>query len=438
MKRFILVAIFLALAFSQPYPGCPGTPNNNSAVNAKPVLLKSVTNGKKYIINDAKNPSVLVYLGVVSGTAYQMGYAMGTLFKDEIKASVGLLNFFMKNGKFSLTALPEWMQMMNMTNNQIVDTGLSFEQIATNHYTPQRFIDEIQGIANASGMDLTILTFVNLFPELIRAHCSVGGMWGNATQNGKLIQLRSLDWDKNLPMNQFPLITIYHPTEAGSNHFANIGWPGMIGSLAGYSGNTAVSEADWLPDEDNETTIFGQPWMYVLRDVLQFGSNMSWVINFLENVPRTYKIYAGVGSGPDNLFRGFQYVADNLTIYSDQNWSHPFSSVHPQFNGIMYWDKSSAQNRPCFGQVFNATYGNITAEFVFRQLAPLDQTGDTMVAVYDFGNNVVWLSFSSPEKGIPAYERPPFFLNMTQLFALGVNDEEEDYDLYDDYQEIFN
>jgi len=437
MKTYIIFSVILALAIAGPYPGCPGTPNNASAIKADPILLKSITNGKKYIIVDPKDPTALVYIGVVSGSAYEMGKALGTLFKEEIKVAVGVLEAFLKFGNFSLDALPMWMEKMQMPNSKIVEIGLSFEQIATFHYTPQRFIDEIHGLADGSGLSYDKLTWVNLFPELIRAHCSVAGMWGNATKNGKLIQLRSLDWDKNLPFNQFPLITIYHPTEPGSNVFANFGWPGMIGSLAGYSGKTAVSEADWLPDVDNQTTIFGQPWMYVLRDVLQFGKDLNSAIEIVQNATRTYKIYAGVGSGTDQLFRGIQYIHTDFLVYSDKNWSKPFSDIHPQFDGIMYWDKSSAQNRPCFGQVFKANYGQIDAEFVFRQLAPLDQTGDTMVAVYDFGNNVVWLSFSMFEKGIPAYLRPPFYLDFNKLFALKVNDGEPDYDYYDEHHEIF-
>jgi len=39
------------------------------------------------------------------------------------------------------------------------------------------------------------------------------GAWGKATlkNNGSLFQLRSFDWAATTPMQQYPLVTIYHP-----------------------------------------------------------------------------------------------------------------------------------------------------------------------------------------------------------------------------------
>jgi len=44
-----------------------------------------------------------------------------------------------------------------------------------------------------------------------------------------------LDWEEHAPISKFPMITVYHPTEAGSVPFANIAWAGFFGSLTGYS-----------------------------------------------------------------------------------------------------------------------------------------------------------------------------------------------------------
>lgn len=87
-------------------------------------------------------------------------------------------------------------------------------------------------------------------------------------------QLRALDWDSDCPINRYPTITIYHPTEPGSYSFANIGYASMIGSITALSANgVAISEKVWLPPSNDtaDTSYFGKPWMYVLRDLAQFG-----------------------------------------------------------------------------------------------------------------------------------------------------------------------
>jgi len=49
----------------------------------------------------------------------------------------------------------------------------------------------------------------------------------------------------------------------------------------------------------------------------------------------------------------------------------------------------------------------------------MSQSGDTLLAVYDFTANTVYIAFS--QNGTPAYSRSMMELNMTQLFALQPN-----------------
>jgi exportin-7 len=58
--------------------------------------------------------------------------------------------------------------------------------------------------------------------------CSLYGLWGNATLGGKTLQLRALDWDVDGGLQDYPVITIYHPTTSKLGHpFANVAWAGM-------------------------------------------------------------------------------------------------------------------------------------------------------------------------------------------------------------------
>jgi len=79
-----------------------------------------------------------------------------------------------------------------------VDAALEATWVFTRRYTPSHFVDEIRGISDATGVEYNKLLWLHMFPELIKAACSMYGAWGPATaksMNGTLLQLRALDFD---------------------------------------------------------------------------------------------------------------------------------------------------------------------------------------------------------------------------------------------------
>jgi isopenicillin-N N-acyltransferase-like protein len=422
--KILYVCLFLglsAIALGQNYTGCSGTENLNTVVNVAPTLLTSTTNGKKYIIQDPNVSDYYSFLAVVTGTPYEMGYALGTVMQEEVQGFVTMtIDFIYSLGGYWVGVTPQWMQEWELSSDSIIQMGLHMEEIATAHYTPQRFFDELRGISDAANVSFTQLLQSNLFPELTRAICSIVGAWGPATPNGNLYHLRALDYLASAPFNNVSTVTVYLPTEDGAQHHANFGWPGMIGSLAGYNGNVGIGERVWANSDDEIATIFGEPWMFVLRDVIQFGTNLEDSIAIMENANRTCNIYVGLGSRPDNSFRGFQYAGTELIMYTDQNWSAPFSSWHPQMDGVIFWDKG--EDNACIGSILQANYGNITPALLYQQVVALRQTGDTIVAVFSYDTNEVWFAFAS--NLLPAYNNPMIYLNMTEIFATTFSDNE--------------
>lgn len=54
----------------------------------------------------------------------------------------------------------------------------------------------MRGISEASGMSLKVIRRIHMIGELTKGTCSMFGAWGKATSDGKVIQLRALDWVK--------------------------------------------------------------------------------------------------------------------------------------------------------------------------------------------------------------------------------------------------
>jgi len=201
-------------------------------------------------------------------------------------------------------------------------------------YVPQRYLDEMQGIVDGSNgvVDGDLLRRINMIPELTQAACTVLGAWGSSTADGGLYHLRALDWASDAPISEYPAVIIYDSTEEGSNTFANIGYVGLIGVLTAMSkkGISAGEKVYYdISDAGAKKTYKGEPWMWVLRDTVQFSNNLADVEERLNNANRTMMIHNGWGSLPDNSFRGADYSKNWVKFYDDHEWIADFNSAHP-------------------------------------------------------------------------------------------------------------
>lgn len=112
---------------------------------------------------------------------------------------------------------------------------LDLNTMITKKYTHPRYLQEIAGIAKGAGINKKDIERINIVPEIIKAACTVAGVWGPATLNKQTLHLRSLDWDAASPISKYPLIAIYHPSTKGENMHANFAWVGFVGVLTGMS-----------------------------------------------------------------------------------------------------------------------------------------------------------------------------------------------------------
>jgi hypothetical protein len=89
--------------------------------------------------------------------------------------------------------------------------------------------------------------------------------------------------------------------------FAVAGFAGEVGAFSGISeSGIAISEKVWL--HYNGSFVWeGQPTTYVLRDVLEYGTNLEDSLAVMANANRTNSIFAGVGSKADGQFRIAEY-----------------------------------------------------------------------------------------------------------------------------------
>jgi len=290
----------------------------------------------------------------------------------------------------------------------------------TKRYTNKRYFDEIKGIAEGAAgkvKEKDILR-LNLFPELIKAACTVAGVWKEATDNGQTLHVRALDWDSQNPISKFPVAIIYHPSDPKLHVHANFGWTGFVGSMTGISDKVSIGEKVWYPPKGSvKMTRYGNPWTYVFRDILYEAHDLKSAIEILTNTHRTCAIHIGVGSASDHSFRMFEYSESVLNNYDDTNYTH-YGANHPKKSGLAYFDKHvQPSGDTCVGEVLiSKLYGHWNAENLFRYLGLSHQTGDTQLAVFDLENLLAFVSYSSSDGTTKAFERAPIKVNLAELF----------------------
>eukprot|EP00056_Hartaetosiga_gracilis_P018864 m.12224 g.12224 ORF g.12224 m.12224 type:complete len:441 (-) comp7141_c0_seq1:1530-2852(-) len=428
------VVVLLLAADATKAAECHGKPDPNAQQNLnaiyteKPAFVRSVNNAKLYSVGGGNDTIALVHLW---GSPYEMGFAHGKLMEKEASDFINAVWSYLENQVESaingtIHNLQPW--FVDLITEFGLDAALDLTMDATRPFTGDYFYQEMQGMADATGLDVKLIERIHMIGELTKGSCSMYGAWGNATVGSKILQLRALDWDVDGPFKDFPQITVYHPTNSSNGHtFANIGWTGWVGSITGMSSvQMAISEIGVsFPDSSfGKESRFGIPFTFILRDILQFDKDIGSAMQRLTDAHRTCDLIFGVGDGKQpgpQAFRGVQYSFSVANFYTDTD-NMPVASWHPRITDIVYYGMDWLC--PGYSQVLakqiNANYGKITPEQTIKDITAITQTGDLHIAVYDLTDNVLYTANARRDGAdgpAKAYDRTFVRLDMTAVFA---------------------
>lgn len=326
-------------------------------------------------------------------------------------------------------AVPKWVpkQYSQLIANKGIAVALDLTYYITKRYTNPKYYQELKGIADASNTSFVLLRRVHMIGELTKGTCSMFGAWGKATELGKTLQLRSLDWDFDGPYWKYPLITVYHPNSKKlGNKWMNIGFMGWVGVISGINEHRlAVSEIGvyFRDDSWGKESRFGDPFTFVLRDILQFDQTLDQSIARLKKTKRTCDLLLGVGDGKlqTDSFRGFQYSHSVLNVFDDKNLEPSNDTWHPKIGNVVYWgmDWQCPSFNQRFSEQLNLYYGKLSAETTIQHILPSIDSGNLQAVVYDLTDNFVYIAYGvvdSQQKKLNAFDRPFIRLNLTDIF----------------------
>jgi len=437
MHRFLVVALVLAGLAACARAGCH-SPVSYGPQNTYPILngtetvtfVKSVPNGHLYtfkVENDGGNTSSTYNLVHVYGTPYEMGYAQGELLKEEASEFISSVWSYLESMVTAyLKDLPKW--LADMIADVGLDAALDATEIMTKKYTNPVFYEEMQGLADASGADYKTIVKVHMIAGLTQGACSMFGMHGaplDPTAEIGLLQLRALDWDMDGPFRSYNQITVYHPVNETYGHsFMNIGFSGFLGGLTGVSSvQLGISEigASYPDATFGKESRVGDPFIFLLRDILQYDYTVDDATNRMINSKRTCDLMLGVGDGKLDIFHGYEYSSEHLYVFDWDNLRPYNTTWHPRIEDVVYWgmDWDCPSYNEALATQIQKNFGKITPEVAIKDITAPEMSGDNHLAYYDLTHMMIYVSFaaSHTDGGNPnAYARQFTVFDANALF----------------------
>jgi hypothetical protein len=417
---FVLIAGLEAAGCKSKTPDY-GTPNGYEILDASSVMrpYKTVSNGKSYQVtvpNGGAAGPQSYYVTHLWGSPYEMGYAQGQLYNGVVGTFINDVWLYMKSQVVDALpgTFPDWFKDLLATMS--LEAALDWTEAMTRPYTGNHIYEELKGLSEGGNVDYKTLVRVHMIASVTQGKCSMIGAWGKAVATaGKLIQSRTLDWDMDGPFRDFSAITVYHPNKDGSNGhaFVNVGIMGFLGGLTGMSeAQLGISEIGVsYPDATfgNESRE-GVPFIFLLRDILQFDYTIDDAINRMVNSRRTCDLILGVGDGKLGIFRAFQYSHSYLRVQNDMNMMPNNATWHPRIQNMVYYgmDWICPSYNYVLSQQLQKYHGSFTPEIGIRYVTPVEKSGDNHAAYYDLTDQQLYVAFAAPRSSsgpLAAYDR---------------------------------
>ncbi len=158
----------------------------------------------------------------VQGTPYEMGYQQGSLLRDHIR----------ENARFLFEEKAKELKV-ELAGIKLLHPKRAIAGIAATErkFVPDRFYEEMRGLADGAGMSLQDIVTANFIPELF--HCSGFALGGAATRDGTLYHGRVLDYGCDWRLQEHAVLVIAEPE--GRIPFVNVTYAGFIGSVTGMN-----------------------------------------------------------------------------------------------------------------------------------------------------------------------------------------------------------
>lgn len=430
-----------------------GPVNSIPLSTAPPRFVRRVPNAELYSVGEGDDAFWLVHLyssGNASATqgGFEFGVAYGTILKDEITET---LTHFWNSIRDQIaqtingTISPDGFHFKKKFLDDVASLGLEIAlDIQSAFNEPFMFpphVEELKGIAAATGLSFTMLRDIHMMGELTKGSCSYVGANGAATLNGQTVQLRALDWNTGGGLQNQPVVAVYHPGSPSLGQpFAALGFAGFIGTLTGIAPSTVPGTSYGIseigisyPDFPDNASIppFGKdltagiPFIFLERLIVQFPPNKTTAVQhamrMMTDANRTCRLVLGVADGAEKNSVLAQYSGSSVNFYTPENLQ-PWTSWHPRIQDTVFlaMDWHCVAFNQHMSEKLQQLRGKLTAEIGAKEVTSYVLSGSLHVAWMSHSDQVWYVANARKDSvtsgELDAYTRQFTRIDMKPLF----------------------
>ena len=328
---------------------------------------------------------------IVGGSPEAMGTAHGTLLGDKAR-------FLMERTLYLMGAADS------------VNSGVWFfdrmQEILqrTGPHVPERFLRECDALSRAAGICERDGRYGNLFPE--RFHCSGVAVRGSATQDGRVLHARVLDYIRDINLQSAAAVQVFIPD--GHHAWMSLGYAGFIGTVTCMNEKgLAIGEMGGGGEGDWD----GVPMSFLLRDAMERASNVEEALEILRNGPRTCEYYYVLSDKSRNM-AAVASDAKQITVLRPGQ-QHPLLPLVPQDTVLV----SADQRAKLLSQRLQEAHGQIDVPRLIEIIKrPVAMSSNLHNAIFSPETLEMW--FADAGRRSVACDEPYARCNLADLIAL--------------------
>lgn len=320
----------------------------------------------------------------VQGSHYQMGYQHGVLLRDSIRENLHYL-LEVKGD----TALVEF-GPLRLKPRQLLETIIQIQE----PFVPQKYWDELQGLADGAEIPLDDARIANFIPELF--HCSGFALMNAATADGTLYHGRVLDYATDWRLQEHAVLVVARPE--GGIPFVNVTYAGFLGSVTGMNAQQiSIGEMGGAGLGHWE----GVPMAWLVREVLERAETLDQAIAIFRDSPRTCQYFYVIADAKTNQAVGMEASWNHFELVQPGQ-SHPLLP-NPSPDTVLL---SAGERYTELARRVQAGWGEFQVESALRLMdRPVAMSSNLHNVLFEPARSRFWVANAGPD-GEPAAERP--------------------------------
>ena len=329
----------------------------------------------------------------LKGTPREMGFQHGALLRDKVRSNMH--NILDVKGETTLIEVAG----LKVKPRQGIELIISIQK----PYVPKKYFEELDGLAEGSGLKASDARAGNFIPELF--HCSGFAIANSATKDGTLYHGRVLDYAVDWGLQEHAVLIVAEPE--GGIPFVNVTYAGFIGSVTGMNAeHVSVGEMGggglgfWT----------GVPMAFLVREVLEKGKDLDTAISIFRDNRRTCQYFYVVADGKTNTAVGMEASAGVFSLVK-QGESHPLLPTAVKDCVLL----SAGDRYRLLVERAQAGHGEFDAQAAIELMSrPVAMKSNLHNVLFEPKSTRLWVANASPDKK-PAAEQKYFSFQLSEL-----------------------